>query len=105
MNLRQRPFDGIASGAKTVEMRLYDEKRQGIKAGDVIEFSSPEGEILTVKVKAVNPFKSFEELYSNYTPQTLGYGDGESCSPGDMLDYYSLEDIKKYGVVAIEIEL
>lgn len=105
MTLQQRPFDSISSGVKTVEMRLYDEKRQGIKQGDIIEFTSPKGEIIKVKVKAVKPFKGFEELYDNYPKEALGYIEGESCSPDDMLEYYSPEDVKRYGVVAIEIEL
>ncbi|MGN1061303.1 MAG: ASCH domain-containing protein [Candidatus Coproplasma sp.] len=105
MNLRQRPFDSIASGKKIVEMRLNDEKRQGIKQGDIIEFTSPKGKVLEVKVAAVNRFESFEELYRNYSKEALGYYEGEEVSPKDMLDYYTEEDIKKYGVVAIEIRL
>ena len=105
MNLWQKPFDSISSGRKTVEMRLNDEKRQGIKFGDMIEFISPEGEILSVGVKAVRRFKSFEELYACYPLEALGYGDGESGLPRDMLDYYSEEEINKYGVVAIELKL
>ena len=38
MNLHKAPFQMIKSGAKTIELRLYDEKRKKIKAGDIIEF-------------------------------------------------------------------
>ncbi|MGN0814283.1 MAG: ASCH domain-containing protein [Candidatus Coproplasma sp.] len=105
MNLQQRPFDSIKSGIKTVEMRLYDKKRQGINAGDDLEFTSPKGDKLTVRVKAVRRFNNFEELYANYSPRELGYFDGEICSPADMLAYYGEEQIKEYGVAAIEIGL
>lgn len=37
---KQRPFEKIKSGSKTIEMRLFDEKRQRISVGDFIEFSS-----------------------------------------------------------------
>ncbi|MGN0818755.1 MAG: ASCH domain-containing protein [Candidatus Coproplasma sp.] len=105
MNLRQRPFDSILSGRKTVEMRLNDQKRQGIRSGDLIDFTSPDGKKLTAEVKSVRRFKNFEELYACYSPRELGYFDGETCSPADMLDYYSEEQIKKYGVAAIELKI
>ncbi|MGN1104563.1 MAG: ASCH domain-containing protein [Candidatus Coproplasma sp.] len=105
MNLQQKPFDSILSGVKTVEMRLYDEKRKGIKQGDIIEFTSPRGQLLRVEVTAVKHFKDFEELYSNYPPKALGYGEGEEVSPKDMLKYYPEEEINRYGVAAIEIKL
>ncbi|NIK15376.1 ASC-1-like (ASCH) protein [Saccharococcus thermophilus] len=33
MGLYKRPFRSIQSGKKTVEVRLYDGKRRGIKSG------------------------------------------------------------------------
>ncbi len=36
MNLADDPFEQIASGNKTIELRLYDEKRQKIKVNDFI---------------------------------------------------------------------
>ena len=39
MKLNQSPFDRIKNGTKTVEFRLYDDKRKQIKVGDKIEFS------------------------------------------------------------------
>lgn len=39
MKLNQQPFDMIRSGQKTIELRLYDEKRQQVKVNDEIEFS------------------------------------------------------------------
>lgn len=37
--IKWKPFERIKNGTKTVEYRLYDEKRQQIKIGDKIEFS------------------------------------------------------------------
>jgi len=34
MKLYPEPFQMIADGRKTIELRLYDEKRKKIKAGD-----------------------------------------------------------------------
>ena len=39
MKLNESPFERIKKGTKTIEFRLYDEKRQQIKIGDKIEFS------------------------------------------------------------------
>lgn len=38
MKLNESPFERIKNGTKTIEFRLYDEKRQQIKIGDQIEF-------------------------------------------------------------------
>lgn len=39
MKLNESPFERIKDGTKTIEFRLYDEKRRQIKIGDQIEFS------------------------------------------------------------------
>lgn len=39
MKLNKSPFERIKNWTKTIEFRLYDEKRQQIKVGDKIEFS------------------------------------------------------------------
>ncbi len=42
MNLNPEPFAMIAKGIKTIELRLYDEKRQLINIDDEIIFSNTE---------------------------------------------------------------
>lgn len=39
MKLKQEPFEKIRNGSKTIELRIYDEKRQQVQIGDFIEFS------------------------------------------------------------------
>ena len=109
MKLDSLPFLMIESGRKTIELRLYDEKRRRIAVGDTIRFSDlkkPEKTILT-EVKELFIFNSFDELYSvlpltecGYTIETV-----ESASPKDMLKYYTPEQEKQYGVVGIRIEV
>ena len=62
MKLQEDPFERIKNGTKTVEFRLYDEKRQTIQIGDEIEFSKlPElQEKLIVKVIDLYREESFE---------------------------------------------
>ena len=61
MKLQEDPFERIKNGTKTVEFRLYDEKRQTIQIGDEIEFSKlPElQEKLLVKVIDLYKEESF----------------------------------------------
>lgn len=40
MNLDINPFNHIKCGTKTIELRLYDEKRQLLKEKDMIEFTN-----------------------------------------------------------------
>ena len=40
MNLASSAFKSISIGKKTIEMRLYDEKRAKINVGDEIEFEN-----------------------------------------------------------------
>ena len=64
MNLHKAPFHMIKSGAKTIELRLYDEKRKKIKAGDIIEFLQTDdpSQTLIVQVIDLHVFSSFAEL-------------------------------------------
>ena len=106
MNLAKDPFGLIKSGRKVVEMRLNTPKRASILPGDYIEFTCNEdGNKLKVLVLNIVKFPSFSELYSHYDKKLLGYQDDEKADPDDMLIYYSKEDIKKYGVIGIEIKL
>lgn len=105
--LNGEPFSLIKSKKKTVELRLYDEKRQAVKIGDVIEFTNREsGEKLISEVIALHRFKSFNELYANIPLQKCGYTEDniDLASPTDMSQYYSDDDINKYGVIGIEIK-
>ena len=104
MTLWNDAFQAVKSGRKTVEMRLYDEKRSAVQVGDIIEFSDPCGvETLRCEVTSLHRYDSFEQLYQNHDPRSIGYRDGEKADPADMLRYYTPEEIEQYGVVGIEI--
>ena len=106
MRLHNSPFKLIKSGTKTIEMRLNDEKRQLIKVGDSIKFINrvTEEEMVTL-VNGLHYYDSFDELYKNFDKVSIGYAEDEEANPDDMSQYYSKEDILKYGVVGIEIEV
>lgn len=109
MKLQPEPFEMIRRGIKTIELRLYDEKRKKISAGDTIRFvcaQSAEKNLL-VRVKELFVFDSFQELYQTlpllkcgYTPENV-----KSATAQDMEKYYSKQQQAQYGVVGIKIEL
>lgn len=104
MKLNQSPFDRIKNGTKTVEFRLYDDKRKQIKVGDKIEFSKlPEqSEKLLVEVLELYQDKTFENLFRKL------YKDNEEeieRKTKSMYTIYSQEQEKQYGVLGIKIKI
>ena len=60
MQLQPSPFEMIRNGTKTIELRLYDEKRRKIRIGDTISFTNTESkEVLNVTVLELSVFDSF----------------------------------------------
>ncbi len=106
MKLNCRPFEMIKNGQKTIELRLYDEKRKIINPGDEIIFTnSVNGETLTKTVAKLHRFNSFEELYKSLPLLKCGYTteNVDNAKSSDMEQYYSIEEQNKYGVVGIEL--
>ncbi len=103
MKLNKDPFERIKNGTKTIEFRLYDEKRRKVKIGDKIEFSKlPDlQEKILVDVLDLYTEPSFEELFEKL------YEDKELAKQkaNAMYEIYSPENEKKYGVVGIKIKL
>lgn len=109
MNLHDMPYHAIKSGIKTIELRLYDEKRRLISVGDEIEFINSANSTLSLhcRVIALHKFASFEELYQVLPLLKCGYTEQDisTAAPSDMDMYYSKEKQARYGVIGIEIEL
>ena len=88
------------------EMRLHNSPFKLIKVGDSIKFINrvTEEEMVTL-VKGLHYYDSFDELYKHFDKVSIGYAEDEEANPDDMSQYYSKEDILKYGVDGIEIEV
>ena len=94
-------FERVKKGEKRFEIRLFDEKRQRIKIGDIIEiYKLPENkETLTVKVIGLSRFDNFEDLFSAF---------GNMIKPADkkiLKKVYTKKKEKKYGVLVIHFRL
>ena len=109
MNLNPKPFSMIKEGKKTIELRLYDEKRKRISVGDTIKFINIDNEedTLIVCVKDLYLFDSFETLYKSLPLLECGYTEEtiKEAQPSDMEEYYSKDKQSRYGVVGIKVTL
>ena len=107
MSLAPKFFLRMKEGKKTVELRLFDEKRQRIEVGDGILFSSGDGagEKLVRYALRLHRAQSFAELYEKLPLSAIGYTEEEekTASPLDMRAFYTAEEEEKYGVLAIEL--
>ncbi|MFO0704555.1 MAG: ASCH domain-containing protein [Candidatus Andersenbacteria bacterium] len=106
MKLRPGPFKKIVGGQKIIESRLFDEKRQKIRVGDKIEFTSNDNsdKKVTTKVVALFLFKSFDDLFSELDPQLFG-GSSKDALLNEIEQFYSPAEQEKYGVVGIKIQV
>lgn len=103
-HLHPHPFGKIKDGTKTVEVRLLDEKRKQIKAGDTITFinrgTNEEVSCLVTNLYITKDFKTAIEMFSPEATGSESHGDYKK-----MYQYYSKEEEQELGVVAIEIKL
>lgn len=106
MKLVQSAFEKIADGSKTIELRLNDEKRQRINTNDTVIFNCiSTKDVITAQVCGLHKFTDFEELYKVLPLDKCGYTVAElnTANYTDMEQYYTKEQIKKYGTLGIEI--
>lgn len=108
MRLAAEPFEKIGREEKTVEIRLYDEKRRKIKVDDKIVFRllSDESNVIIVNVKALHRFNTFQELFSSDLFSKAGCGEMTIDAATEyMYKFYSREQERKFGVLGIEISM
>ena len=109
MSLNPAPFEKIKNGEKSIEIRLYDEKRRGVKIGDIIIFSKlPEKtEKIKVEVIRLSISRSFRDLFSNFEKSKFGHEQNLSIEEqiNRQREYYTEEEERQYGVIGIHIKL
>ena len=108
MRLEPRSFDLLKCRSKTVDLRVFDEKRSKIKVGDAIYFIKDchHLQLLKARVTKIDRFASFEDAFTELDPVAIGY---RGFTLLDFLDtmYTIYSDAKEYehGVVAFHLEL
>ena len=103
MKLNEKSFNNIKNGTKTIEYRLFDEKRKLLKVGDKIVFSIlPDLEDkIVVDVLDLYQEKTFKDLY-------IKLGNSEEAAQekaNSMYTIYTPEEEKEYGVLGIKIKI
>lgn len=106
LTLATEPFNAITSGNKTIESRLYDEKRQKIQIGDQIIFTNRDNpsQTATVKVIGLLRYATFHDLFSHNDPRKFG-GESVEWLENQINEFYSLHDQKQNRIIGIEFEL
>lgn len=109
MRLKEQPFTKIKEKKKTIELRLYDDKRRQLDIGDYIIFTNlgNETEQIAVKVKGLFRADSFLNLFEDISLEKCGNVPDitKEKLAQKMRAYYSKEDEIKQGVLGIKIEL
>ena len=106
LQLTTTPFNAIVSGTKTIESRLFDEKRQKIQLGDEVTFTNRENtdQTVTVRVVGLLRYQTFHDLFIHNNPAKFG-GESVEWLEKQIGEFYSLSDQLENGVIGIEFEL
>ena len=103
MKLETKPyFDLVQDGSKTIELRLWDEKRRQIKPGDEIIFRDGE-RVLTVIVTGLVVAENFDSLFNMIDVSKTGLGNNKNDAVKIMEQFYDKSAQEKFGVVGIVI--
>ncbi len=106
-NHRAEPyFTFVKNGQKTIEGRIRKGNYRFLKPGDhVIVYNNEETESVEVLVKGVRNYRSFREMLTN-EPLKKILPDVETVEQGLEVSwkFYTRDQEKKFGVVAIEVE-
>lgn len=109
MRLTDEMFEKVFSETKTIEVRLYDEKRSGIKPGHGIIFKNAEKEEkqIAVRVLSVHIYYSFEDLFTEEDIEKCGLKASITAKEAvvAMGSYYNQSEIDRYRTVAFHIEV
>ncbi len=107
MGLNPDQFALVRVGSKTIEIRLNDEKRRRLQVGDLICFCNVADETQRVvkRVKSLRQFATFADLYSHYSPGSVGSAATDDIAQmvADTYTIYSPKQERRWGVVAIGI--
>lgn len=121
MHLSDDMFEKMQEGTKTVEIRLFDEKRKKVDIGDYIEFrkQSNEEERIKMRVADLDIWETFEEAFGRsyyengkrvealrFSASSLGFSEAADVKElvAGMRKYYSKEQEREHGVIAFVLE-
>lgn len=108
LKLYEENFEKLKAGNKLREYRLYDEKRQLIKIGDIIRFIKlpNKDEFLYANVINIEVFKTWQECYTKYFDEDFKniYDSVEEVVEDTYSGgYYTEEETDKYGCCCLTL--
>ena len=105
MNVKEKYYNMLKEGRKTIELRLFDEKRRGINIGDIIEFSNTSNaeDKFSAKVVDLHKAENFASLCKKIDCHNAGFDTDEELIKV-LEEFYSLARQKEEGVIGIEIK-
>jgi ASC-1-like (ASCH) protein len=103
MKLDAQAFDRLAGGDKTLELRLYDDKRRLLRVGDEITFTNNGREVVT-EINGLLIYATFKRLITDVPAQWLGYEEADKpYLKSSMYEIYTPEQEATYGVLGIRM--
>ncbi len=105
LNVKEKYYNMLKQGTKTIELRLFDDKRKNIKVADIIKFSNisnAEDNFLAQVVK-LHRADNFEKLCNKINCHNAGFETNQELMKA-LEEFYSPERQKEFGVVGIEIK-
>ncbi|MDE6047014.1 MAG: hypothetical protein K2F56_00135 [Anaeroplasmataceae bacterium] len=115
MHLCDAMFLAMKEGTKTVEVRLFDDKRKLVDIGDYVEFHNNDT-YMKMRVLDIRIEHTFKELFEcnidlrntslYYPPKLLGFSEEYTVDSlvKEMYKYYTKKQEEKYGVIAFVFE-
>ncbi len=106
MRVKEPYYTLLKSGTKTIELRLFDEKRQQIHVGDIIQFSNAGNAVDTfqARVTHLHHAPDFQTLCAHINPEQAGFKTVQELLSA-VSEFYSPDDQKQFGIIGIEIAL
>lgn len=102
MTVKQPYFNMLRDGHKTIELRLYDSKRQQIRPGDKIQFVNGDDQFM-VKVTGMVRAENFKSLFNIIDVKKTGLEENEKAI-NIMKEFYDDGAQAKFGVVGIIVK-
>ena len=107
MKLNDNAFNNIKSGVKKFELRLYDDKRKNINLGDTIIFHNLNNlsDTISVNVLALLRYPTFADFFKDINYRLCGTENSLDEIIERVHTFYTIEQEKKHGILAIKVEL
>lgn len=103
ISLSDDEFKKIKKEKQSLILRLNNDENKGIEIKDKILLTNNNKKIKT-KVKNIHIYTSIEELSKRISNKQLGYKKKDIIDYNDLIKDYKKIDIKKYGLLGIELK-